>query len=248
MSSWCCADGCDHTYEAYRNAVVVQLRWRQRRRDHGLGYRGVAVPRRAAGDDRRRWSDAHRCDRLTGGSGTSDFDGETLAAAIVAEAADHGTNIDQALAVASDRLRLVYLDCQDGVLVDLKLAHGEFDGMAVGLVQVIDGFLIAAGLLIFALGLYELFIGDIELPQWLVIQDLDALKAKLAGIIVMVIAVTFLERLESADPRGSSKRASARRWSRPSSCGWRRRSSVRVGIRVHQDVGAPSASRDDRDT
>ncbi len=81
----------------------------------------------------------------------------------------------------------------------LKLGHGELDGMAVGLVQVMDGFLIAAGLLIFALGMYELFVGDIELPGWLVIKDLDALKGKLAGVIVMVMAVTFLERLENLE-------------------------------------------------
>ncbi len=89
------------------------------------------------------------------------------------------------------------------VLLVLKLAHGEFDGMAFGLVQVMDGFLIAAGLLIFALGLYELFIGEADLPAWLVIKDLDALKAKLASVIVIVMAVTFLERLENAnDARG----------------------------------------------
>jgi len=89
------------------------------------------------------------------------------------------------------------------VLLVIKLAHGEVDGMAVSLVQVMDGFLIASGLLILALGLYELFIGEIELPQWLVLHDLDALKAKLAGVIVMVIAVTFLERLEAnTDARG----------------------------------------------
>ncbi len=85
------------------------------------------------------------------------------------------------------------------ILLVIKLGHGELDGMAVGLVQVMDGFLIAAGLLIFALGLYELFIGEIALPGWLVIKDLDALKGKLAGVIVMVMAVTFLERLENLE-------------------------------------------------
>lgn len=87
------------------------------------------------------------------------------------------------------------------VLIVIKLVKGELDGMAVGLVQIMDGFLIAAGLLIFALGLYELFVGEIQLPAWLTIRDLDALKGKLAGVIVMVIAVTFLERLESGDAR-----------------------------------------------
>lgn len=85
------------------------------------------------------------------------------------------------------------------ILLVIKLAHGELDGMAVGLVQIMDGFLIAAGLLIFSLGLYELFVGDIELPGWLVIKDLDSLKAKLAGVIAIVMAVAFLERLENLE-------------------------------------------------
>lgn len=85
------------------------------------------------------------------------------------------------------------------VLLVIKLAHGELEGMAVGLVQIMDGFLIAAGLLIFSLGLYELFVGDIELPGWLVIKDLDSLKAKLAGVIAIVMAVAFLERLENLE-------------------------------------------------
>lgn len=85
------------------------------------------------------------------------------------------------------------------ILLVIKLAHGELEGMAVGLVQIMDGFLIAAGLLIFSLGLYELFVGEIELPGWLVIKDLDALKAKLAGVIAIVMAVAFLERLENLE-------------------------------------------------
>lgn len=90
------------------------------------------------------------------------------------------------------------------VLLLTKLAHGDVDGMAVGLVQIMDAFLIGAGLLILAFGLYELFVGEMEqLPAWLNIKELDALKAKLAGVIVMVMAVTFLERLESqGDTRG----------------------------------------------
>ncbi|MDB4964376.1 MAG: putative rane protein YqhA [Myxococcales bacterium] len=83
------------------------------------------------------------------------------------------------------------------VALVIHLVQGEMTGMAVALVQVMDAFLIAAGLLIFSLGLYELFVGHTELPEWLVIQDLDALKSKLAGIVVLVMAVSFLERLET---------------------------------------------------
>ena len=83
----------------------------------------------------------------------------------------------------------------------IKLGHGEVEGIAVSEVQLMDGLLIASGLLILAFGLYELFVGELELPGWLTIKDLDALKGKLAGIIVIVMAVAFLERLESPDSR-----------------------------------------------
>jgi uncharacterized membrane protein YqhA len=64
----------------------------------------------------------------------------------------------------------------------------------------IDGFLLATILLIFALGLYELFISDIneakdsdKSSKVLVINSLDDLKAKLAKVILMILVVTFFE-------------------------------------------------------
>lgn len=80
------------------------------------------------------------------------------------------------------------------------MVGGESAGVAIELIRVMDGFLIAAGLLIFALGLYELFIGPLQLPEWLVINDLDSLKSKLATIIVLVMAVAFLEDVEHGAP------------------------------------------------
>ncbi len=61
------------------------------------------------------------------------------------------------------------------------------------LVTNIDLFLLSAGFYIIALGFYELFVDDnIDLPAWLEIKDFEDLKASLVGIIVVVIAVTFL--------------------------------------------------------
>jgi len=64
----------------------------------------------------------------------------------------------------------------------------------------IDGFLLATILLIFSLGLYELFISDIEEAKRsdqgtkvLVITSLDDLKSKLAKVILMILVVTFFE-------------------------------------------------------
>jgi uncharacterized membrane protein YqhA len=72
---------------------------------------------------------------------------------------------------------------------------GEAQGIGVELIAVMDTFLIATALYIFAVGLYELFIADLELPEWLTIHNLHDLKAKLSGVIILVMAVTFLEHL-----------------------------------------------------
>jgi uncharacterized membrane protein YqhA len=89
------------------------------------------------------------------------------------------------------------------VFILIKLGHGDIDGMAFSLVQVMDAFLIAAALLLFSLGLHQLFVADLELPAPLLIHDLDTLEGKLAGVIVLVLAGGFVERVESAaDPRG----------------------------------------------
>ena len=63
----------------------------------------------------------------------------------------------------------------------------------------IDLFLIGATLLISAIGFYELFIGDIRvggiarMPAWLEMHDLNDLKGRVLGMIVMVLAVSFVE-------------------------------------------------------
>jgi uncharacterized membrane protein YqhA len=63
----------------------------------------------------------------------------------------------------------------------------------------VDLFLIGATLLISALGLYELFIGEIHwdpssrLPAWLEMHDLNDLKARVIAMIVLVVSVAFVE-------------------------------------------------------
>ena len=66
---------------------------------------------------------------------------------------------------------------------------------AIKFIELMDTFLIATALLIFAIGLYELFIGDVAMPGWLQIHSLHDLKAKLASVIVLVLAVNFLSHL-----------------------------------------------------
>lgn len=69
------------------------------------------------------------------------------------------------------------------------------------IVEVVDGYLLATVMLIFSLGLYELFISDIDEAQGsktsskiLVIESLDDLKARLAKVILMILIVTLFEQ------------------------------------------------------
>jgi uncharacterized membrane protein YqhA len=71
----------------------------------------------------------------------------------------------------------------------------------------IDLFLIGVTLLISGVGLYELFIRDVpggqglSLPAWLEIHDLNALKARVIAMIVLILAVSFVEMAVDA-PNG----------------------------------------------
>lgn len=90
------------------------------------------------------------------------------------------------------------------VLIHLATTAGKTPLAAIDLIGLMDTFLIATALFIFAVGLYELFIEDITLPQWLVVHDLHDPKAKLSSVIILVLAVTFLEHLvEWKDPQGT---------------------------------------------
>jgi uncharacterized membrane protein YqhA len=67
-------------------------------------------------------------------------------------------------------------------------------------VEIIDGYLLGTVLLIFALGLYELFISRIEQAEKsetassvLIINSLDDLKSRLAKVILMILIVKYFE-------------------------------------------------------
>ena len=67
-------------------------------------------------------------------------------------------------------------------------------------VEIVDGYLLATVLLIFSLGLYELFISKIEKAEQsekasnvMLITSLDDLKGRLAKVILMILIVKFFE-------------------------------------------------------
>ena len=65
----------------------------------------------------------------------------------------------------------------------------------VQMIASLDSLLLAIVLYIFSVAIYELFFGKINVPDWLVIDNLDGLKEKLASVIILILAVTFLEHL-----------------------------------------------------
>ncbi len=75
---------------------------------------------------------------------------------------------------------------------------GRNAGITIELIEIVDSFLIATAILIFAVSLYELFIGDLDLPDWMIAHNLYELKAKLSSMIVLVMAVKFLGKLLAA--------------------------------------------------
>jgi uncharacterized membrane protein YqhA len=77
-------------------------------------------------------------------------------------------------------------------------------------VEVIDGYLLATVLLIFSLGLYELFISKIDQAEEsetsssvLAIHSLDGLKTRLGRVIIMILIVNFFEHAISMDFHGA---------------------------------------------
>ena len=65
--------------------------------------------------------------------------------------------------------------------------------VAVSSVELIDLFLLSTILYIVSLGLYKLFIDSkLPLPDWLEIADLNDLKERILGVILVLLAISFL--------------------------------------------------------
>jgi uncharacterized membrane protein YqhA len=73
-------------------------------------------------------------------------------------------------------------------------------GFLLAAIELVDLFLLGTVLYVIAVGLYELFVDDsIPLPPWLVIHNLDDLKEKLIGVVIVVLGVLFLGQVISWD-------------------------------------------------
>lgn len=126
------------------------------------------------------------------------------------------------VASAALALGLFYISTVDAVYLLAKLrvyaspglddaARAALRDQAVGgVVKTVDGYIIAAILFVFALGMYELFvnkideaIGSEQAPRLLQITGLDDLKDRLAKLILLVLVIEFFQyalKLKFASP------------------------------------------------
>ncbi|MDR1855778.1 MAG: YqhA family protein [Desulfovibrio sp.] len=80
-------------------------------------------------------------------------------------------------------------------------AEHKADNLVAIFVESVDNYLFATVLLIFSMGLYELFVSKIDpasrmedtRPNWLKINSLDDLKTSLGKVILMILVVAFFE-------------------------------------------------------
>ncbi|MDR1594421.1 MAG: YqhA family protein [Prevotellaceae bacterium] len=92
----------------------------------------------------------------------------------------------------------------DGLVFATDIVTGkstDLEHLIAKFVSSVDGYLFATVLLIFSMGIYELFINKIDLvnkqkdsrPNWMVINSIDDLKSSLGKVILMILIVSFFE-------------------------------------------------------
>lgn len=107
------------------------------------------------------------------------------------------------------------LDAPKTIAVICPVASTRGDDLkgVIEIIRVIDIFLTSASFFIFSVSMYELFIEDVTVPVWLIIQNLHDIKAKLGSIVILILDVTFLEHVVEwkdggeRSTRGSSSRS-----------------------------------------
>lgn len=65
-------------------------------------------------------------------------------------------------------------------------------------------FSIAIFLLVFAVGIHELFIGELVVPEWLAIRNFQDFTNKIGGFAIVIMIIIFLKHIiEWRDPQGT---------------------------------------------
>jgi len=96
---------------------------------------------------------------------------------------------------------VVYVVTHLGAYADVTTTHSQARAALLSaIIRALDDYLLAAILIIVALGLYELFVGKIDAaerdeiaPRLLLIRSVDDLKDRLAKVVLLVLIVEFLQ-------------------------------------------------------
>jgi len=81
----------------------------------------------------------------------------------------------------------------------VQATHQENIPFVVEVVEYVHNFLVGTVLYITAVGLYQLFIDDVEFRGWLKIDSTEELEMNLIGVTVVVMAVNFLTVVYTRD-------------------------------------------------
>ena len=85
------------------------------------------------------------------------------------------------------------------VVQTAAVSYNESEPTLYTLFEALDCFLISTALIVVAVSLYELFIGALEVPDWMLVKDLNELKAKFTFVIIPVMAVKFVQKILNSE-------------------------------------------------
>jgi uncharacterized membrane protein YqhA len=80
-------------------------------------------------------------------------------------------------------------------VIAIAVGESKDDSALILLFDCLDSFLVATAMMVISVSLYELFIGELKVPDWMLVRDLSELKAKFTFVIIPVMAVKFLQKL-----------------------------------------------------
>jgi uncharacterized membrane protein YqhA len=80
-------------------------------------------------------------------------------------------------------------------VIAIALNEVKDDFALIALFDCLDVILVGTALLVIAVSLYELFIGELKVPDWMLVRNLNELKANFSFVIIPLMSVKFLQKL-----------------------------------------------------
>ncbi len=84
-------------------------------------------------------------------------------------------------------------------VIAIALSEVKDDFALIALFDCLDSILVGTALLVISVSLYELFIGNLKVPDWMLVRNLNELKANFSFVIIPLMSVKFLQKLLQAE-------------------------------------------------